>query len=535
MEQCTKNGDGTYADDGSGSGTWTCRLNDVSWHQTFKLSDKLIEHMRAQVLNDATGWDDPTCGHIGCGAQAESEPAANGQIYGNFTHDDTSLRDVHGGQSQRPSYARRYGYKMTVTIAMANDYNGYIASYREYMDRDHYRKALTGWGPHSSDYYATRLSQMGHALSGDPAGQRAIDGQTDPQKADPAWTPLVAKEVADQSQEETKVGAVGEAASAGVKAYAQTLPNDGGVDAELVQPKSIQRFDAATFTWDGGNNYTDNPVVTVERQVGGSWVTFADQTGELPVTLQYPASSQGGADPAAIANGLVGYRAGGQVWKWTSTFESFVSRFPLVDPQGNAYTATPAGTYRFVVHGLWHKAGADAAYTRISNPFDVKPWSGVTVGDARVDSARHVSFTAGPTHEIQEQTVRRTSRPPFLANDAPVTFTIGPVDFPDTAADQKATGARFLNNVRGYSGTGMDNVEHYCLDCSFRPWLDATGALTATVVIKRSTGRTTTERITPDSSGRFVSRSILRSGDTATITIDDAWGDTTGAPVTVRA
>jgi hypothetical protein len=230
---------------------------------------------------------------------------------------------------------------------------------------------------------------------------------------------------------------------------------------------------------------------------------------------------------------MVGYRAGGQVWKWTSTFESFVSRVPLVDPQGNAYTATPAGTYRFVVHGLWHKAGADAAYTRISNPFDVKPWSGVTVDGARIDSARHVSFAAGPTHEIQEQTVRRTSRPPFLANDAPVTFTIGPVDFPDTAADQKATGARFLNDVRGYSAASATEFEHYCLDCSFRPWLDATNAVVATIRITRANGRRSTERVAPSAGGGFTSKASLGAGDSARIVIEDAWGNESVTPATV--
>ena len=44
---------------------------------------------------------------------------------------------------------------------MANDYNGYIASYREFQRGDHYRKALTAWGPHSSDYMASRLVNMG--------------------------------------------------------------------------------------------------------------------------------------------------------------------------------------------------------------------------------------------------------------------------------------------------------------------------------------------------------------------------------------
>ena len=296
------------------------------------------------MLNDATGWDDPNCNQLGCGVQAESEPTDLSKVFGNFTHDDTAVRDVHGGKSQSRDYAHRYGYRMTVPIGMANDYNGYIASYREYMDRDHYRKALTGWGPHSSDYFATRLTQMGHDLKGDATARSTVDGQSDPSKADPAWAPLVVKEQADQAHEEAKVRAVGEASSAGVQAYAHTLPNDGGSDAELAQPKDIRRFDAATFTWDGGNNYTDNPNVTVERQVGDSWVPFADQSGEVPVIVQYPSS-----DPS----GLVTYRLGGQVWKWTATFEAFVSRFPLVDPQGHTYEATPAGTYRFVVHGLW--------------------------------------------------------------------------------------------------------------------------------------------------------------------------------------
>jgi hypothetical protein len=97
------------------------------------------------------------------------------------------------------------------------------------------------------------------------------------------------------------------------------------------------------------------------------------------------------------------------------------------------------------------------------------------------------------------------------------------------AADTKATGVRFLDGTRGYSGTGMDNVEHYCLDCSFRPWLDATGDLTATVVIG---GRR--ERLNPDENGRFRSEARLRSGDRATITIQDAWGNTTAAPASLN-
>jgi hypothetical protein len=99
--------------------------------------------------------------------------------------------------------------------------------------------------------------------------------------------------------------------------------------------------------------------------------------------------------------------------------------------------------------------------------------------------------------------------------------------------DQKATGARFLNGLRGYSAASMSEVEHYCLDCSFRPWLDATDRLLATVVIKRAAGDTVTEKLRPDAAGGFSSSATLAPGDTATISIADAWSDTTAAPATV--
>src|SRR6185503_15915457 len=143
-ERCTQNGDGTYKDDGTGTGTWNCVAADPT-PATNKLSDRLVQHMRAQILNDAAGWDDPSCQEMGCGMQAEAEPVDLDKVYGNFTHDDTTLR---GGKAQSADAARDHGYKLTVTIAMANDYNGYIASYREFMNHDHYRKSLTGWGPH---------------------------------------------------------------------------------------------------------------------------------------------------------------------------------------------------------------------------------------------------------------------------------------------------------------------------------------------------------------------------------------------------
>jgi hypothetical protein len=503
--------------------TWTCTLrDDPNPPRTYTIPDRVAEHMQAQIRNDAAGWDDPTCNELGCGPMAESEPTDLSKIRGNYTHDDT---DVRGGTVQSQDFARDHGYTITATISMANDYNGYIATYRDFMSHDHYRKALTGWGPHSSDYYATRLTRMGHALKGDEESQEKIDGETDAQKADPAWAAMIAKEAADQQAEEAKVRAVGEAASAGVQAYDATLPDDGAGDAPIVaQPKDIERFDAATFTWVGGNNYTDDPVVTVERKVGDGWETFADQSGEVPVTVAYPSGSP---------DGIVTYRAGGQVWNWTATFEAFVSQFPLVDPQGRTYEATPAGTYRFVVHGKWRQGGADADYERVSDEFEVAPWSGLAAADAKLDADGHVTFAAGPSSTLEEQTVRSTARAPLAEGNAPIPFTIGPVDFPDMVADPEATGATFLNPTRGYSGTSLDNIEHYCLDCSFRPWLDATDAVTAKVEITRVKGGRKKETVKPDAAGNFVSKSALKAGDSASITLEDAWGNHSAAPAVV--
>src|SRR5436190_11209624 len=93
-EKCTKNGDGS----------WNCTLADLpSPPATHQIPGKLVEHMRAQVLNDATGWDDPSCKRLGCGVQAESEPTDPSQIFGNYSHDDTTVR---GGKSQTGDYAR---------------------------------------------------------------------------------------------------------------------------------------------------------------------------------------------------------------------------------------------------------------------------------------------------------------------------------------------------------------------------------------------------------------------------------------------
>ena len=61
-----------------------------------------------------------------------------------FKAESDSWDKACGSGEESPS--ADLGYKLTVAIAMGNDYNGYIATYREFQRGDHYRKALTGWG-----------------------------------------------------------------------------------------------------------------------------------------------------------------------------------------------------------------------------------------------------------------------------------------------------------------------------------------------------------------------------------------------------
>ena len=183
--RCTYNGDV--------AGTWTCPNPRNPSTNLPPISTKNFLRMKAQVNNDANGWND-----LSNILWAESEPTDPTRIKGNYTH-----AELPPG----------IGYRLTVPISMANDYNGYIASYREYQRGDHYRKALTAWGPHSSDYMATRLVGMGGELNGGPLLPDDIGQEK------------VAADLALNDQRADKLGEIGETS---VTAYEAALPDDGG-------------------------------------------------------------------------------------------------------------------------------------------------------------------------------------------------------------------------------------------------------------------------------------------------------------------
>ena len=431
------------------NGTWSCptpadrgdRNRDGTKDGIAVISDELFRRMRAQVHNDAVGWD-----ALSYAPYAEAEPADPTQIKGNFTQEELS---------------EKTGFLLPVGLGHSGDYNGYTVSYREYMSRDTYRKALTSYGPHTADYMVTRLVRMAGSLKGGPALAPEVNE---------------AQAVADEVRQEGFARALGAESAKAYDAWRAALPGDAGPVAITAQPKSIQRFDAATVTWRGGSNAVDNPDVRVERRVGKKWVPYADMTGEVQTTVQFPKGAQG----------LATTYAGMQEWLWTASFEAF-DAFPARLGQ------TPAGQYRFVIDGVSRASLADKPYHLVSDAFTVSPWTGITLGGGAVTPDGDVSFAVAPV------AYPRTYRSPFP----------------------------FIRD---------DGNKVLCKTCSFRPWASSSAIESATVTVTRADG-TVTEVPAQLVDGRWVADTDLAPGDRAVVArggVVDAFGEINGAPLVLR-
>jgi hypothetical protein len=305
-----------------------------------------IARMRAQVHNDAAGWDAPAYAPF-----ANSEPAEISEIKGNFTRE--TIQDL--GQP---------GYLLPVGIGHGGDYHGYTVSYREYMNRDHYRKALTSYGPHTADYAVTRLVRMAAAMQGG-------------QELTPELLQVVGS--VDELRQVALSEAVGIISGGGHLAFENLLANNQGPAEALVQPTDIERFSAATFTWRGGSNAIDNPVAVVEREIApGQWEVFGDMSGEVQTRVQFPQGVRG------LLDGLTGIHE----WRWTANFEAFTA-FP------RRLGSTPPGRYRFRVNGQIRESFATQPYEIVSEAFEVRPWSGIAVEDVSL-GAGSLGFRVPP-------------------------------------------------------------------------------------------------------------------------------------------
>jgi hypothetical protein len=440
--------------------TYSCPdPRDAVGQRRLSVTKAAFEHMEAEINNDAAGWNDPS--YV---AQAGSEPTDITQIKGNFTHTELGTGP----------YAGCKGYAVSVGLGHTGDYDGYTVSYREYEARDAYRKALTSYGPHTADYMVTNLVAMAANL---------MCGTAIPsQPTDPIAT-------ADEQRENAAATALGQLSSAYYDAWAAQIPDSAGPAAPVAQPAAaVQRFDDAVFRWVGGDNWTDNPTVRVERQVRGVWQPYADQSGEIVTTLDQPTD---------VVHGALGYRSGTQKWTWTASFEVFDAD-PGVDQPGGQ---VPDGVYRFVVDGAIHTGGGPHAYHLISSQFTVTPWLGITAHDLQV-SANKASFTVDPV--VYPRMPQHHAQLRWYADDG--------------GGKRKADGS-FVSSV-------------VCKTCTFRPWATAGRVVSATVTIEHRHGGTSTVRASYDATTqRWVAPVRLRTGDRVMVLpggIRDAFGETNG-------
>ncbi|MCW2543281.1 MAG: hypothetical protein JWM40_833, partial [Frankiales bacterium] len=409
--------------------------------------------MQAEIHNPSDGWNDPANA-----LTADSESTDPAKIYGNFT------------KHELPASC---GYAVTAGLGHTGDYNGYTVSYREYMARDSYRKALTSYGPHTADYMVTHLMSLASNLR-----------CATPIPAEP--TDAVA--LVDEQRQNAEAVALGKVASFYLDTWSAQVPDNAGPVRALAQPRSLTRFDAATFRWVGGDNWTDNPDVIVQRRsANGSWSTYGNQDGEVQTKLDTPE----GAVPSLVTN-----RTGGQQWTWTASFEAFDSG-PRADVPGGQ---VPNGTYRFLVKGASHTGGAVRPYQLTSAPFTVSPWKGLT-GSLQSSGGRAV-FT--PRAITYPRTYR--SPFPFIKDD--------------------------LGGVTG--GKGDTNKSVICITCSFRPWAVHGRIASVQMTLKDGAGRVRQVMATHVGTGWVVP---LGSGERASIApggVRDSFGETNGKAVAAR-
>jgi glycerophosphoryl diester phosphodiesterase len=452
---------------------------------------------RAQIHNDASGWElDPayaaqsgdTSGAATLGGEAEPQDLA--QIKGNFTHEEFTA----------------HGYDLVVAVGMANDYWGYMAEYREFRAHsDPYRKGLNALGPHGADFVATRLARLAANLNGANAAL--------------PLNPLDTVYQAEAARADAFARGMGELARAYTTAYDATLPPDGGAPGIVTQPAAtVKRFSAATLEFVGGSNYTDMPAVRVERLVSGTpadgvWETWGTQEGEVQLQLQFlpSALAQEGSSPLGDATfalpdpqALALWRAGQFEWKWTASFEAFVSE---LDNLGGRPGVTPAGTYRFVVDGRHRGLLAfpnATPYHLESQPFAVVPWNGITVEDLRVESDGRVTFQVGPVNTF---TTFKSGAGDGTTTRSPG-YTVGPIDYPDSYAG----GLAWIRNERQlFAGD-----QQYCGRCTFRPWADSAQLAQVEIVVTvvRADGSTYTRWAMPQG-GRYVVATPIEQGERA--------------------
>jgi hypothetical protein len=238
---------------------------------------------------------------------------------------------------------------------------------------------------------------------------------------------------ADEARQAAEASVLGQLSSLYYDGWTAQIPDSAGPARALQQPWSVQRFDVTQFRWVGGDNWTDNPTVVVQRLVGGHWQFYADQSGEVQTFLD---------NPGNFLTDATAYRQGGQSWHWRAAFEAF-DAYPRADVPGGQ---VPNGRYRFVVDGHIKLGGKVKPYHLASKPFTVRPWLGLRV----TSLGMHGHFAV---------------------------VRVAPVVYPRMPLAAHYAGIAWYADDKG----GTPGHSLICKTCHFRPWA-STGRVTSVVV-----------------------------------------------------
>lgn len=318
--------------------TVTCSYPDPSKPPSLQIPRARWERVLEQVHNDARNREGPgnfSKVELGRGSVDAALYAGDGSLTGNL-----SLGGIEG-------------FPVSFMISLAQDYIGYVVSYREFMAGDDHHKSLTTFGPHSADYVNTLLLRAARTLR---------TGESDPLLA------LYARPLPDPEREAEYQAFAGPHGEAVVAAYEAALPDDApqaGLPAQ--QPESRARFGVTRFSWYGGSNAVDLPHVSVVDQAGKT--IAVNDHGEIVTTLALPKASD-----------AIGW-AGERRYLWTAHWETAANE--------------AVGTYRFAVTGRMRAGGATVGYEVVSDPFVVSPWaSGAVIGEPEITGNR-MRFSVG--------------------------------------------------------------------------------------------------------------------------------------------
>jgi hypothetical protein len=176
-----------------------------------------------------------------------------------------------------------------------------------------------------------------------------------------------------------------------------------------------------------------------------------------------------------------------------------------------------------VVAGRHRKGRAAKDYKVVSQPFEVRPWGGISVDDLKLDPDGRASFRLGP------RSTRNLTGPDLAAE-------IGPIDYPDSYTyPGGAELPRFIvdepSGVRDPAAPAdPSKVEWFCFTCSFRPWIDAGDADEVRFTVSDGTSAETVEG--HEEGGRWVSDRPLTGEEAAYVgrgCAQDRFGNFNGA------